>query len=433
MRMLLAFAVVLSVFPPRLSPLRAAVAYAPPSGARRGAPTRRSAPAALDGVDFWASRMGGSAGLQPEATANGPGGHGATPEAALTDALSTGPTNRRPAEERAQRESIALQDALVGVQQSREDGHAHGLQPRKKLRSERPASTMYAVAPRTWDAGLQSLNAQYASDANARQQSAFLAKLDKLISHLNATVHAAPRKKVARGGMYGPPKQQEQGLTKAAKREREKLVQQLVKQKGELQRLPQAEAKELMVSMQGLLSDPTVLSQVGLADPSAEARLRAKQEVRARRVHVRGYCARGSNARKMLWMVRANDCLEIVRASVARGAHPAISACPPLLVVNLALPSSPRRHTAPLLPSPSPSLSRHLQPATGSERYRFCIEAGSGWQWEARCKPRIDPLDPFAPTRKWLDVDEVPLRVEVPVGSIWCCGALHAHALRALA
>ena len=28
-------------------------------------------------------------------------------------------------------------------------------------------------------------------------------------------------------------------------------------------------------------------------------------------------------------------------------------------------------------------------------------------QWEAANKARIDPLDPFAPTRKWLDVDEV--------------------------
>ena len=297
MRILFAVAVALSAFPPRNYPLHAAMAHAPPSRWRRGAPSRRSSPAPLDGVEFWASRMGGSAGLQPEATAAGLDGHAVTPEAALTDALSTVPTNRRPAEERAERESAALQDALLGVQQSREDGHAHGQQPRKKARSERPVSerprgTMYPVAPRTWDAGLQSVNAKYASDANERHQSAFLAKLNKLISHLNATVHAAPRRKVAKGGMHGPPRQQEQGLTKAAKREREQLVQQLVRQKSELQRLPQAEAKDLMVSMQGLLSDPTVLSQVGLADPSAEARLRAKQQVRARGVHVRASCCR---------------------------------------------------------------------------------------------------------------------------------------------
>ena len=36
-----------------------------------------------------------------------------------------------------------------------------------------------------------------------------------------------------------------------------------------------------------------------------------------------------------------------------------------------------------------------------------CARVRVRWQWEAANKPRIDPLDPFAPTRKWLNVDEV--------------------------
>lgn len=139
---------------------------------------------------------------------------------------------------------------------------------------------MFAVAPRVWDSGLQSLNARFATGEKQRLQEDFVAKLDKLICHLNTTAHATPERRSRRKSMCGPPETEVQGLTRGARKERKKLVHQLVTQKKELELLQPAEAETLIASLRGLLSDPTILSQVGLADPSIQARLRAKEQVR---------------------------------------------------------------------------------------------------------------------------------------------------------
>jgi len=87
----------------------------------------------MSGTDFWAKKLGASGGLEP-ATSTG----ATTPHAALTEALSTGPTNRRPAEERAEREHAALKEALQNLTSQSGGGSASSRQIRRHTDGELP-------------------------------------------------------------------------------------------------------------------------------------------------------------------------------------------------------------------------------------------------------------------------------------------------------
>ncbi len=161
--------------------------------------------AASSGADFWAQKLAGRGGLRPDTPAAGQQvGVGApTPEAALTDALSSRPTNRRPAEERAEREHAAIKEVLQDM--GRLGGSSGSGDRRRKLPRKRPwggggswstGAAIAPVAPRTWDTHLQSFNEQHGRDAEERRKADFVAKLGRLISHLNATIVSAPKKQV---------------------------------------------------------------------------------------------------------------------------------------------------------------------------------------------------------------------------------------------
>ncbi len=176
----------------RLACLAAAAASTPATAAASG------------GADFWAQKLAGRGGLRPDTPAAGQkAGVGApTPEAALTDALSSGPTNRRPAEERAERELAGIKEVLQDMGRlggSVATADRRRQLPRKRQWGEGGWSTGAAiapVAPRTWDTHLQSFNEQHGRDADERRKAEFVAKLGRLISHLNATIASAPKKQV---------------------------------------------------------------------------------------------------------------------------------------------------------------------------------------------------------------------------------------------
>ena len=138
--------------------------------------------AASSGADFWAQKLAGRGGLRPDTPAAGQQvGVGApTPEAALTDALSSRPTNRRPAEERAEREHAAIKEVLQDM--GRLGGSSGSGDRRRKLPRKRP-----------WGGGGE---LEHGRDAEERRKADFVAKLGRLISHLNATIVSAPKKQV---------------------------------------------------------------------------------------------------------------------------------------------------------------------------------------------------------------------------------------------
>lgn len=161
--------------------------------------------AARNGADFWGQKLAGRGGLRPDtpATSKQVGVGAPTPEAALTDALSSGPTNRRPAQESAERERAAIKEVLQDM--GRLEGSAGSAEHRRQLLRKRTwggkggwstGAEIAPVAPRTWDTHLQSFNEQHGRDAEERRKADFVAKLGRLISHLNATIVSAPKKQV---------------------------------------------------------------------------------------------------------------------------------------------------------------------------------------------------------------------------------------------
>ena len=162
----------------------------------------RDAPAAPGGADFWANKLAGRSGLRAEAPATSVDADAPTPEAVLTEALSTGPTNRRPVEERAELEHAAIKEVLQDMSRLGDSrAHRDRQLPRKRpWRGSGDWSTggaMAPAAPRTWDAHLQSFNEKHGRDAEERKKADFVARLGKLVSHLNATIVNAPKKQVA--------------------------------------------------------------------------------------------------------------------------------------------------------------------------------------------------------------------------------------------
>jgi hypothetical protein len=116
-------------------------------------------PPSMSGQDFWAKKLGARGGLEPAANFDA-----RTPEAALTEAMSTGDSNRRPDEQRAQQHHDTLKHALLDftAQPAASTHHqrSHLLPPRKRpRRGAGPGSGgkggVVAVAPRSWDTALQ--------------------------------------------------------------------------------------------------------------------------------------------------------------------------------------------------------------------------------------------------------------------------------------
>jgi hypothetical protein len=94
---------------------------------------RQQQPPQMSGTDFWAKKLGASGGLEPAINAGA-----TTPHVALTEALSTGPTNRRPAEERAEREHAALKEALQNLTSQSGGGSTSSRHIRRHTDSELP-------------------------------------------------------------------------------------------------------------------------------------------------------------------------------------------------------------------------------------------------------------------------------------------------------
>ena len=210
-----------------------------------------------------ANKLSGRGGLAPATNSrqDEPGASAATtPEAALTEALSAGPTNRRPEQERAESARDALRQALYDVNEqdtSRRSNYrnSEGKNVRKRPWNE-GSHFMSAVAPRMWDTDLQSLNDQHGRNAEQRRRTDFVSNLDKLIAHLNTTILAAPKKRGNGGrGLFGgytgrPDLQTQQGMTTTEKKERKKLMEQLVVQRSDLESMPLPEALKLISSLQ---------------------------------------------------------------------------------------------------------------------------------------------------------------------------------------
>ena len=244
---------------------------------RPSAPPRLQPPGS--GADFWASRLDPRACMLPAGA--GERQHDCTspaaptPEAELTQLLSSGPTNRRPAQEMAEREHAALRDTLTVVRDlGRRGSRPSSGEPSRKRPCREAAGgergVTYAVAPRTWDTHLQRVNTELTLKAEQRKRETFVTSLDKLISHLNATVVAAKKiekRGKGRSGVYSAPRAPEPGqLTKSVRREREKFIRQLAVHRKHVALVPLPAASELVSSLQGMLSDPTVLSKLGLAE-----------------------------------------------------------------------------------------------------------------------------------------------------------------------
>ena len=208
---------------------------------------------------FWAKKLDASSGLQERSSvALSPAVDvGAdtftTPEAELTAMLTKGPTNRRPSEELAASQHAALKQALQDVREP--NGVSSGMQRKRPWHqgtgAVEAAREVYAFAPRTWDTHLNQFNEKHARDAEQRSTTGFAMKLDALISHLNTTIVNAPKKRGGGGGIYGRAAQphQEGEMTKSVKRERQRLVEQLLAQRKELLRLSPPAAKQLVASM----------------------------------------------------------------------------------------------------------------------------------------------------------------------------------------